>query len=96
MRVRSVLSSELMVASREPRVHSSAGQPVSLSEADAARYLGMSRAWLKKSRTARFRGTADAPSFVKAGVRRVVYRRVDLEEWQRQHTARVGPSTGAS
>jgi hypothetical protein len=40
----------------------------------------MSRAWLKKARTARFRIAIDAPPFVKAGVRRVVYRRRELED----------------
>ena len=38
-----------------------------LSEAEAAHYLGMSRAGLKKARTARFRAAIDAPQFVKAG-----------------------------
>ena len=56
-----------------------------LTEAEAAVYLGMSRAWLKKARTVRFRGAIDAPPFVKAGARRVVYRRRDLEEWAQAH-----------
>lgn len=59
--------------------------PASLSERDAARYIGMSAAWLKKSRTKRFGLTADAPRYVRAGARRVVYRRVDLDEWQLRH-----------
>lgn len=64
--------------------------PASLSEREAARYIGMSAAWLKKSRTQRFRSTADAPRYVRAGTRRVVYRRVDLDDWQMQHTMAVG------
>ena len=53
-----------------------------LSEADAACYIGMSAAWLKKSRTRSFSADIDAPAFVRAGAKRVVYRRRDLDEWQ--------------
>jgi predicted DNA-binding transcriptional regulator AlpA len=63
-----------------------------LSEEAAARYLGMSRAWLKKSRTQRFRAAMDAPPFIQSGARRVVYRREDLDAWQRQRRELVGPS----
>ncbi|AMY10812.1 Helix-turn-helix domain protein [Luteitalea pratensis] len=59
-----------------------------LSEAEAAQYLGMSRAWLKKARTARFRAAIDAPPFVQAGARRVVYRRRDLEDWVQAHVSK--------
>ena len=69
--------------------------PASLSERDAARYIGMSAAWLKKSRTRQFKCSADAPRYVKAGARRIVYRRVDLDEWQLQHTTSVGASAGS-
>jgi predicted DNA-binding transcriptional regulator AlpA len=69
--------------------------PASLSERDAARYIGMSAAWLKKSRTRRFRSRADAPRYVKAGARRIVYRRVDLDEWQLCHTTSVGSSAAS-
>ncbi|MCL4849448.1 MAG: DNA-binding protein [Acidobacteria bacterium] len=61
-----------------------------LSEAEAARYIGMSPAWLKKSRTRRFRELTDAPPFVRSGGRRVVYRRVDLDAWQERHLEKVG------
>jgi len=64
--------------------------PASLSEREAARYIGMSAAWLKKSRTRRFRGLADAPPYVRAGVRRIVYRRDDLDDWQRRHRTLMG------
>ena len=70
--------------------------PASLSEREAARYIGMSAAWLKKSRTRRFRSTADAPRYVKAGARRIVYRRVDLDEWQLHHTTSVGGNAASS
>ena len=53
----------------------------SLNEADAARYIGMSAAWLKKSRTKGHRTRSDAPPFVRVGTRRVVYRLVDLDAY---------------
>jgi predicted DNA-binding transcriptional regulator AlpA len=65
-----------------------------LSEAEAAQYLGMSRAWLKKARTARFRAAIDAPQYVKAGARRVVYRRRDLEDWLQAHVRDEHPAKG--
>jgi hypothetical protein len=54
-------------------------------------YIGMSPAWLKKSRTNRFRNVIDAPPFVRAGAKRVVYRIEDLDAWQERHLERVGP-----
>ena len=66
-----------------------------LSEAEAALYIGMSRAWLKKSRTRRFRDVVDAPPFIRAGGRRVVYRRQDLDAWQERHLEQVGPTRTA-
>ncbi|WP_110173369.1 helix-turn-helix domain-containing protein [Luteitalea pratensis] len=65
-----------------------------MSEAEAAQYLGLSRAWLKKARTARFRAAIDGPPFVKAGARRVVYRRRDLEDWVQAHVSRQPETTG--
>ena len=62
-----------------------------LTEAEAAQFIGMSAAWLKKSRTKRFRGAIDAPPFIRAGVKRVVYRSEDLEAWQERHLEQVGP-----
>jgi hypothetical protein len=52
----------------------------------------MSAAWLKKSRTKRFRGVIDAPPFIRAGIKRVVYRVEDLTTWQERHLEHVGPS----
>jgi hypothetical protein len=60
-----------------------------LSEADAARYIGMSAAWLKKSRTRAFHMQIDAPAFVRAGAKRVVYRRRDLDEWLERNLHRI-------
>lgn len=79
-----------------PSVERSSGSIVlnarpSLTEAEAAMYIGMSRAWLKKSRTRPFRHVIDAPPFVRAGARRVVYRREDLDAWQARHLEHVGP-----
>jgi predicted DNA-binding transcriptional regulator AlpA len=62
-----------------------------LTEAEAAQFIGMSAAWLKKSRTRRFRGVIDAPPFIRAGVKRVVYRVEDLEAWQERNLEHVGP-----
>ena len=65
-----------------------------LTEAEAAQFIGMSSAWLKKSRTKRFRRVIDAPPFIRAGIKRVVYRVNDLEAWQERHLERVGPEGG--
>jgi predicted DNA-binding transcriptional regulator AlpA len=89
MRVRSIRRSDQATA-RSMAQPETAILPASLSEREAARYIGMSAAWLKKSRTRRFRSTADAPRYVTAGARRIVYRRVDLDEWQLAHTKFVG------
>jgi predicted DNA-binding transcriptional regulator AlpA len=62
-----------------------------LTETEAAHFIGMSAAWLKKSRTRRFRGVIDAPPFIRAGVKRVIYRIEDLEAWQERHLEHVGP-----
>jgi predicted DNA-binding transcriptional regulator AlpA len=66
---------------------------VSLTEAEAAQYIGMSRAWLKKSRTTG--GSTDAPPFVRCGRRRIAYRRADLDEWQSRHLNDPGPRPSA-
>ena len=90
MRVRSIQNrAERRPASDGDSV-SGTVSPAALSEDEAARYLGMSRAWLKKSRTLRFRAVMDAPPFVRCGARRIVYRREDLDAWQRQHLETVG------
>ena len=62
-----------------------------VSEVEAAKYIGMSAAWLKKSRTRRFRSVMDAPPFIRAGVKRIVYRIEDLDAWQERHLEHVGP-----
>ncbi|MCX6539157.1 MAG: hypothetical protein NT151_09535 [Acidobacteria bacterium] len=56
--------------------------PAVLREPDAARYLGMSRAYLKKARI-----FGRGPTFVR--VRRLIgYRVADLERWLDSHTVR--------
>lgn len=95
MRVRSIKHLDQSTARSSAQPEASL-PPASLSEREAARYIGMSAAWLKKSRTRRFRSTVDAPRHVRAGARRVVYRRADLDEWQMRHTNTVGPEAEAA
>ena len=89
MRVRSIRSRETRPTASE-RVDSVLASSA-LTELEAAQYLGMSAAWLKKSRTRRFSGTVDAPPFIRCGARRVVYRREDLDVWLARHIEHVGP-----
>jgi hypothetical protein len=51
-----------------------------LMEADAAMYIGMSRAFLRASRG----GRCDGPAYIQAG-RSVRYRLRDLDEWLEAH-----------
>lgn len=94
MRIRSIRNSEQRelgkgsTATTQPAGNSSNG---AMSEAEAARYIGMSSGWLKKSRTQRFRSIIDAPPFIRAGAKRVVYRLEDLDAWQERHLEKVGP-----
>ena len=95
MRVRSIRN----IAAGDPREAgswaanaTSTQASTALTEAEAAQFIGMSAAWLKKSRTKRFRGVIDAPPFIRAGVKRVVYRVEDLETWQERHIEHVGPN----
>ena len=95
MRVRSIRSIAAGdVGEDRPRTanETSTKPSTALTEAEAAQFIGMSAAWLKKSRTRRFRGVIDAPPFIRAGVKRVVYRIEDLEAWQERHLEHVGPS----
>ena len=52
---------------------------VLLTEAEAAKILGMSRRWLQRTRLA----GGDAPPFIRLGGRRgqIRYRREDLDAW---------------
>jgi predicted DNA-binding transcriptional regulator AlpA len=70
---------------------SSTSPKSALTEKEAAQYIGMSAAWLKKSRTQRFRAVIEAPPFVRAGAKRIVYRLEDLDAWQERHLEQVGP-----
>ena len=93
MRMKTVLSNRPASILDAGASGSDLSRRFALSEAEAAQYLGMSRAWLKKARTARFRAAIDAPPFVKAGARRVVYRRRDLEDWVQAHVSRYESAT---
>lgn len=94
MRVRSIRNIDTGDATenRPSTASATSAQPsTALTESAAAQFIGMSAAWLKKSRTRRFRGVIDAPPFIRAGVKRVVYRIEDLEAWQERHLEHVGP-----
>jgi hypothetical protein len=78
MRVRSIQNRGDRQALRGEERVATSFSGAALSEDEAARYLGMSRAWLKKSRTQRFRPAMDAPPFIRSGARRIVYRRVEM------------------
>lgn len=57
-----------------------------LSETEATRDIGMSPAWLKKSRARRCRHASDASPFVRADAKRIIYR-LDLNAWLRAEVA---------
>ena len=60
-----------------------------LKEADAARYLGVSRIWLRKCRSNGPRaGHADGPEFIRAG-RMIRYSLDALDAWIARHTVEV-------
>ena len=46
-------------------------------------------------RTRRFKGIVDAPPFIRAGAKRVVYRREDVDAWLARHIERVGPKSSS-
>lgn len=56
-------------------------QPAPLREADAARYIGMSRGWLRKQRHL---GERDQPPFIRIGAA-VRYLPRDLDKWLDAH-----------
>ena len=56
-----------------------------LTDAEAARYIGLSQSWLRQSRMA---GNPDAPPFLKIG-RSVRYLRGDLDIWLEGHRRRA-------
>jgi predicted DNA-binding transcriptional regulator AlpA len=93
MRVRTIrhIAASDAAEDRSRAANGMSPQPsTALTEAEAAQFIGMSAAWLKKSRTKRFRHVIDAPPFIRAGVKRVVYRIEDLEAWQEGHLEHVG------
>lgn len=66
--------------------------PPTMCESDAARYINMSAAWLKKSRTSRFSREVGAPPFIRCGRRRIAYLRADLDSWL--EARRQSPGSG--
>ncbi len=82
-------------ASPEPPTRS-VERAETMSAAEAARYLEMSGGWLKESRTLRCMGTTGAPPYVRAGARRILYRRCDLDTWLALHVEHVGAVREAS
>ncbi len=60
-----------------------------MSEAEAARYLGLSRAYLRQSRMRRPKRMIDAPSYIRAG-RAIRYLRADLDHWLSIHRVVLG------
>lgn len=64
--------------------------PRTLSDREAARYIGMSPSWLRQSRVS---GSADVPPHLKIG-RAVRYLRDDLDAWleSRRRTSTLGHS----
>src|SRR5437867_2675509 len=95
MRVRSIRNRAEEQGEADAVAPATSSPKQALTEVEAAMYIGMSSAWLKKSRTQRFRDVIDAPPFVRAGAKRVVYRREDLDAWQERHLERVGPGREA-
>jgi predicted DNA-binding transcriptional regulator AlpA len=66
-----------------------------LSEAQAARYLGISRSTLRQGRVlGPIIGRMPVPPFVKLG-RRVVYLRDDLDQWLEAHRCGASLLEGA-
>ena len=98
MRIRSIRnrSEENGQANEASTAPTTVSPKSALNETEAAHYIGMSPGWLKKSRTRRFRDVIDAPPFVRAGAKRVIYRREDLDAWQERHLEQVGPACGVS
>lgn len=69
-----------------------------LTEADAARYIGLSRAYLRQSRMRVPRRGIDGPPYIRVG-RAIRYLRADLDRWLAAHRvvfdkASVAESTG--
>lgn len=66
--------------------------PQALSEIEAARYVGMSRSFLRK---ARMEGNREkhtpAPPFLRIG-RKILYLRGDLDQWLRDHRVTTPPA----
>lgn len=66
--------------------------PAVLSERDAATYIGMSAAFLRRARmTGRTKSGSEGPAFVRIpGGRGIRYRIVDLDAWLAANVYRAG------
>ena len=52
------------------------------TEAEAAKYINMSRSFLSKDRMNGYRhGHLQGPEYIKCGVKAIRYRKVDLDKW---------------
>jgi len=57
-----------------------------LTEAEAAKYIRMSRSFLSKDRMNGYRhGHTQGPEFIKLGARAIRYRKKDLDAWITKH-----------
>lgn len=69
-------SSQISDQRANPLAQTDKSSPAALTDAQAARYIGMSISWLRQSR---MRGGPDMPPYIKIG-RSVRYRAFDLEQ----------------
>lgn len=61
-----------------------------LCEKDTAKYIGMSRSYLRQDRVDGPHGNrTPGPPFIRIG-RRILYRRLDLDKWLEDHIVRRG------
>lgn len=67
-----------------------------VTEPDAARYIGMSAAFLRRARmTGRTKSSSEGPPFVRIpGGRGIRYRIVDLDAWLAANVYRAGSPAG--
>jgi predicted DNA-binding transcriptional regulator AlpA len=54
-----------------------------LKDPDAARYVGMSKSWLRQTR---MMGRSDGPPWIRVGTRAIRYSRRDLDRWLEQRS----------
>ncbi len=72
-------------------------QPRLVTEADAAKYIGMSRDFLRKSRCeGNLKGRTPAPPFIRTGARAVRYDLRDLDAWIDENRRDLNAFKGAA